>query len=218
MCGKETGQLYGGEKKLCADCYPKKNKLLDIPPKVEITVCGVCGRMRKSGQWIEEYSIQEQLGAKFADFSEEDVEMELQFWEEQDQMHVRVHAFKGEIKAEYDTEVDFKEDQCSDCSKFQGGFYKVKIQLRGSEDLEPVSNQIADRAAEATNETRKDFLSNIDANEHGYDFYLSTERINKKILSMLRERYDPEIKRSYELVSEEAGQEVYRNVVSVRLK
>lgn len=217
MCGKETENLYGGEKKLCAECYPEKNDLLDIPPKVEITVCGVCGRMRKSGEWIEEYSIQEQLGAKFAEFAEEDVEMELQFWEEEEQMNVRVHAFRDGIKAEYDTEVDFKEDQCRECSKFHGGFYKVKIQLRGDEDLEPVSNQIADRAAEATNETRKDFLSNIDQHDHGYDFYLSTERITKKILSMLRENYDPEIKRSYELIGEENGEEVYRNVVSVRM-
>lgn len=217
MCGKETENLYGEEKKLCAECYPEKNDLLDIPPKVEITVCGVCGRMRKSGEWIEEYSIQEQLGAKFAEFAEEDVEMQLQFWEEEEQMNVRVHAFRDDIKAEYDTEVDFKEDQCRECSKFHGGFYKVKIQLRGDEDLEPVSNQIADRAAEATNETRKDFLSNIDQHDHGYDFYLSTERITKKILSMLRENYDPEIKRSYELIGEENGEEVYRNVVSVRM-
>ena len=217
MCGSEAETLYGGEKKLCAGCYPKKNELLDIPSKVSITVCGVCGRMHKSGQWVEEYSVQDQLGAKFAGFSEDGVDMEIQFWEENDQMRVRVHAFKGEIKAEYDTQVDFEENQCQDCSKFQGGFYKVKIQLRGDVDLEPVSNKIADKAAEATNETRKDFLSNIDVNDHGYDFYLSTERINKKILTMLREHYSPEIERSYELLGEEGGQEVYRNVVSVRI-
>ena len=218
MCGKETEELYGDEKKLCADCYPRKNDLLDIPPTVDITLCGVCGRMRKSGEWIEEYSIQEQLGAKFADFAEEGVEMELQFWEDdEEQINVRVHAFKGEIKDEYDTRVDFEEEQCKDCSKFNGGFYKVKLQLRGEKDLEPVSNEIVDVAAEATNETRKDFLSNIDDNDHGFDFYLSTERITKKILTMLRDKYDPEIKRSYELIGEENGEEVYRNVVSVRM-
>jgi nonsense-mediated mRNA decay protein 3 len=217
-CGKETEELYGDEKKLCADCYPEKNDLLEIPPKLEVTVCGVCGRMRKSGEWIEAYSIQEQLGEKFADFSEEDVEMEIQFWEdEEDDVQVKVHAFKGEIKDEYDTEVDFQQDQCQDCAKFQGGFYKVKMQLRGEGPLEPVSNEIVDEAAEATNESRKDFLSNIDDNDHGYDFFLSTEKIAKKILTMLREEHDPEIKRSYELIGEKQGEEVYRNVISVRV-
>ena len=76
---------------------------------------------------------------------------------------------------------------------------------------------MVDEAAEATNETRKDFLANINENDYGYDFYLSTERITKKILSMLRDEYDPEIKRSYELIGEENGEEVYRNVVSVRM-
>lgn len=218
MCGRETDELYGDEKKLCAECYPEKNDLLDVPDKVEITVCGVCGRMRKSGEWIEAYSMQEQLAEKFSEFSEPDVEMELQFWEDEEgDIQVRVHAFKGEMEDSYDTEVEFQEDQCQDCAKFQGGFYKVKMQLRGDKPLEPVSNDIVDEAAEATNETRKDFLSNIEDNDHGYDFFLSTERMAKKILTMLRDEYEPEIKRSYELIGEEQGEEVYRNVISVRV-
>ena len=220
MCGKETEQLYGDEKKLCAECYPKKNDLLNIPDKVKITVCGVCGRMRKAGEWVEAYSMHEQLGEKFSDFAEDDVEMELQFWEDdEEEIQVRVHAFKGEMKGEYDTKVDFQTVQCQDCSKFEGGFYKVKLQLRGDEPLEPVSNDIVDVAAEATNDTRTDFLSNIDDTDHGFDFFLSTERITKKILSMLRDEYDPDVKRSYELIGEDdGGEEVYRNVVAVRIE
>ncbi len=218
MCGRETEELYGEEKKLCAECYPEKNDLLEIPPVVDITLCGVCGRMRKSGEWIEAYSMQEQLMERFEKFGEEDVEMELQFWEDdEEEIRVIVHAFKGDMKDEFETRVDFHQEQCRDCSKFQGGFYKVKLQLRGDKQLEPISNDLVDEAAEATNETRKDFLANINENDYGYDFYLSTERITKKILSMLRDEYDPEIKRSYELIGEENGEEVYRNVVSVRM-
>lgn len=214
-CGKETDELYGGEKKLCADCYPDKNDLLDIPDEVEITVCSVCGRMRYRGEWIEEYTMQEQLGAKFADFAEDDVEMQLQFWEDEG-VKVRVHAQKGPIKDSYDTEVIFEKDQCKDCARFQGGFFKVKLQLRGERPLEEISNEMVDVAAEATNDSRKDFLSNIDEVHGGYDFFLSTERITKKILTMLRDKYDPDIERSYELIGEQGGEEVYRNVVSVR--
>lgn len=215
-CGREVEELYGDKKKLCSECYPEKYKLLEIPDVVEITVCPVCGRMRKSGEWVEEYTVQDQLGAKFEEFSEKGVEIEIQFWEEDDDMFARVHAIKDEMNAYYDTEVRFKNDQCPECSKFQGGFYKVKIQLRG-EGLEQIQKDIVDRAAEITNENRKDFLSNMEDTEHGYNFYISTERMAKKILSMLRDRYDPEIKRSYELIGEEDGQEVYRNVVSVRV-
>jgi nonsense-mediated mRNA decay protein 3 len=216
-CGKETDQLYGEEKKLCPECYPDKNQLLDIPDVVEIDICSTCGRMRKSGEWIEEYTLEEQLGAKFRDFSEEDVEMELQYWEEDDKMFVRVHAFKGEMKDEYDTELRIKKQQCGTCSQFHGGFYKVKMQLRGDENLERLSNQMADKAAEVTNEDRGSFLSNIEKNSHGFDFYLSTEKIAGEILSMLKAQHDPDVKRSYELITEEDGQKVYRNVISVRM-
>lgn len=216
-CGESTDKLYGEGKKLCSDCYPDKNDLLEIPEVVNIEVCTVCGRMRKSGEYLEEYSIQDQLAAKFEEFSEEDVKMELQFWEENQKMFVRVHAEKGDITDFYDTEVRFEEDQCEECSKFHGGFYKVKMQLRGGE-LENTVNSISEEAAEMTNNDRKDFLSNIDEVDGGYDLYISTEKMAKKILDFLRSEREPEIKRSYELLGEEDGQEIYRNVISVRIK
>ncbi|WP_217907023.1 60S ribosomal export protein NMD3 [Candidatus Nanohalobium constans] len=216
-CGKETDKLYGDKKQLCAECFPEKNNLLEIPDEVDIKVCSVCGRMKYHGEWVEEYTMQEQIGLTFSDFAEDDVEMELQFWEEEEQFFVRVHAFKGEIESFQDTKLEFEEVQCGDCARFNGGFFKAKIQLRG-EDLKPVSEAIVDKAAEITNENRKDFLSNVEKTDGGYDYYLSTEGMNKKILGMLRDRFEPDIQRSYELVGEENGEEVYRNVVSVRIE
>ncbi|WEL19983.1 60S ribosomal export protein NMD3 [Candidatus Nanohalococcus occultus] len=217
-CGKETEKLYGERKKLCADCYPDKNDLLEIPDVVEITICSVCGRMEQSGKWLEEYSVIDQLSAKFSEYNEEGIEMQLQYWEEDEDFLVRVHATKGEIKASYDTEVRFSKTQCKNCSKFASGFFKVKIQLRGDGDLEKVSNEIMDHAAEITNDDRNKFLSNVEKNHSGYDIFLSTEPMAKQILSRLRKHYDPDIKRSYELMGEENGEEVYRNVVSVRIE
>lgn len=217
-CGEETDRLYGDKKKLCAECYPDKHDLLDIPDVVNIEICSVCGRMKKSGEWLEEYSMIDQLSAKFADFNEEGVEMQLQYWEEDEDLLVRVHARKGEIEDSYDTEVRYEKTQCKNCSKFSSGFFKVKIQLRGDIELEPVANSIMDHAAEITNQDRGKFLSNVERNDHGYDIFLSTEPMAKQILSRLRDRYDPDIKRSYELMGEENGEEVYRNVVSVRLE
>jgi len=217
-CGKETDKLYGNEKKLCKNCYPDVYTLLEIPKEVEITICSVCGRMKKHNEWIEAYAVHEQLAEKFQEYSEEEVEMEIQFWEEEEEMYARAHAFKGEIETFYDTKVEFEKTQCPDCSRFQGGFYKVKIQLRGEGNLDKVADFIVDEAAQLTNKNRKDFLSNIEEVDHGYNFFLSTEDMNKKILSKLRNTYNPEIKRSYELIGENDGQEVYRNVVSVRIE
>lgn len=217
-CGKETDQLYGNEKELCAECYTENYDLLDIPNVVELYVCSTCGRMRKQGDWIEEYTLQEQLGALFEQFSEPGVDIELQYWEEDDRMFVRVHATKGEIEDYYDTELKIKKDQCKTCSKFHGGFFKVKMQLRGEdEEMGRIADRIADRAAEVTNENRKNFLANIEKDKNGYDFYFSTEKIAGEILKMLKSSYDAEVKRSYELIGEKDGQEVYRNVISVRL-
>jgi len=217
-CGEETDKLYGEKKQLCKDCFPEKNNLLEIPEEVEIKVCSVCGRMKHHGKWREEYTIQEQMGLAFSDYSEEDIRMELQFWEDEEteETKIRVHTFKDKIKSSQDTKIVFKEVQCQDCARFNGGFFKAKIQLRGN-NLKPIGDAIVDKAAEITNENRKSFLSNVDKVDGGYDYYLSTEPMNKKILGMLRDRFEPDIERSYELVGEENGEEVYRNVVSVRI-
>lgn len=215
-CGKETDNLYGEEKKLCSDCFPEKNNLLDIPDEIDITLCSVCGRMRFKGEWVEEYTLEDQLGLELSQFSREDVEMEVQFWEEDKITRARVHAIKNDVNDSYDLEIGFENKQCEECSKFHGGFYKVKMQLRG-ENLDRTVERIADRAAEMTNENRKNFLSNIESMENGFDIYISTESMAKEILDMMRSRYDPDIKRSYELIGEEDGQEVYRNVISVRI-
>lgn len=216
-CGRETDQLYGDEKKLCSDCFPEKNALLDIPEIVQLDICSTCGRMRMHGEWLEEYTLEEQLAVRFKEFSEQDVEMELQYWEEDDKMFVRVHAFRDGMEDEYDTELRINKHQCETCSQFHGGFYKVKLQLRGNADLERLSKKMAEKAAEVTNEDRGSFLSNIENTSHGFNFYLSTEKIAGEILSMLKAQNDPEIKRSYELITEEDGQKVYRNVISVRV-
>lgn len=220
VCGQETSKLYGEEKKYCKNCYPKKIDLLEIPEEVEIEVCSVCGRMKQRGEWLEKYTIQEQLVEKFTEFNQDNVEMELQFWEEDEETKVRVHAYTegSKIKYEYDSKVEFKQIQCKQCSKHEGGYYKVKLQLRGDIDLKPISDQIVDKAAEITNKNRKNFLSNIEKTDHGYNFYMSTEKMAKQILDMLRTQHDPEIKRSYELIGEQDGQEVYRNIISVRIK
>lgn len=215
-CGEETSSLHGDNKKLCPDCYTEVNDLLDLPREIEIVTCSVCGRMKKKGQWIEAYSIEDQLGEAFSKFNE-GLEMDLQYWEDEEDFMVRVHMQEDELYDAEDVRVEWLTDQCRDCSKFQGGFYKAKIQLRG-ENVEKVSDQIVDKAAELTNQNRKDFLSNVEKMDGGLDFYLSTEKMNQKILSMLRDKYKPEIERSYELVGERDGQRVYRNVVSVRLK
>ncbi len=217
-CGEETERLYGNKKKLCPDCYPDVNTLIEIPDTVELDICSICGRMRKQGVWIEEYTLEEQLAAKFEEFSEPGIELELQYWEENERMFVRVHAFKDEMKAEYDTEIKINQEQCKTCSQFHGGFYKVKMQLRGEKNLNKISNQVVDKAAEVTNEGRKNFLANVEKMEHGYDFYFSTEKIAGEILRMLKNRYDTEVKRSYELIGEDDGQRVYRNVISVRVE
>lgn len=217
-CGKETNELYGNKKKLCAECYGKEFDLIELPTTVEITVCSVCGRMRKRGEWIEEYTLQDQLAAKFSEFSEEDVDMELQYWEEDERMFVRAHTFKGEIESYQDTEIKIHNETCKTCSQFEGGFFKVKMQLRGEADLDRISQELAEKAAEVTNEDRKDFMSNLSRADNGYDFFLSTEKIAGKLIDHLKARHDPEIKRSYELISQSDGQKVYRNVISVRIE
>ena len=46
---------------------------------------------------------------------------------------------------------------------------------------------------------------------------MSTEKMAKEVLNMIKSTRNPEVQRSYELVGEENGEKVYRNVIAVRL-
>ncbi len=216
-CGRETDNLYGDKRKLCAGCYTDENDLLELPDVVEHVTCPVCGRLKMEGKWLERYGLEEQLGERFSEFNQDGVEMRLQYWEEEDgTTQVRVHASSGEMQDTYDAELRPKQQQCQPCSRFSSSFYKVKMQIRGGE-VRPLVEEAAETAAEATNEDRTDFLSNIEYSDHGADLYLSTESIAQKVLGTVESLRDTEVKRSYELAGEQDGQKVYRNVISVRV-
>ena len=212
-CGKEA-ELYGDEKKLCSECYTDVHDLADLPDKKVLTVCPVCGRMKKSGEYVEAYSVQDQLLEAFSDLPE-GVEAELQFWEEDDTLKVRVHLFKGEMEDFKDVEVEYEEEKCEPCERFDKGFYRAKIQLRG--DVDEASRFVVDRAAELSNEDRDNFLANVVERDGGFDYLVSTQEMLRKILKGLRERFDPEVEMSYEQIGMKDGQEMHRAVASVRV-
>lgn len=216
-CGERTQELMGEKKKVCGSCYTDERTIAEIPGAVEITVCSVCGRMKQNGNWEEIFEKRDRIAEKLSEYNKPDITMNVQYWEEDGETYAKVQCQKETASETHECKIEVDKTQCKNCSKFRSGYYKAKIQVRGQNINEAVESAAAE-AAKATNENREDFLSNIERTDHGTDLFVSTDSLARRLVDKIESNHETEKERSYELVGEEDGQKIYKNVISVRLK
>ncbi|MFB6076892.1 MAG: NMD3-related protein [Candidatus Nanohaloarchaea archaeon] len=228
-CGGETDGV--GPRGLCADCYLEEHDLLDVPERIDVERCEHCGAVKVGMDRVEVENDREFIYQVLDhEIDGEDV-VAVRFEEPSDVVerdddrgdwdyHVGIIVeteVDGEpLQQEIETWMYVEQDQCDVCSKFHGGYYEYKIQLRG-DHLDDALDMVMGRAAEVTAEDREEFVSNVAEQDDGYDVYVSSRDMAEELLKVLREQYDLTEKRSRELIGQEEGQKVYRSVVSARI-
>ncbi|MCS7104934.1 MAG: NMD3-related protein [Thermofilaceae archaeon] len=50
ICGVKTDKLFEG---LCLNCFRKVHPLAEIPEKIQVTLCKICGSYRIGGKWVK---------------------------------------------------------------------------------------------------------------------------------------------------------------------
>ncbi|MDY6761648.1 MAG: 60S ribosomal export protein NMD3 [Candidatus Nanohaloarchaea archaeon] len=218
-CGEETDGY--GPHNLCRDCFLEDEQLIEVPDELTVERCSHCRRIRRGMDWLEIDSDQEIISHVLEDEIDTDAVTAVSFTEEGDTYHLKLmveQEVDGErLQQEIETQLVVETVQCPPCSKFEGGYYEYVIQLRGKH-LEDALEAMIDRAADVTDENREDFVADVEEADGGYDLYVSSRDMAEALLKVVRERYDMEEKRSKELVGTEDGENVYRSVVSARVK
>lgn len=217
-CGDET-EGYG-PRGLCQGCYLEEKDLIEVPESIDVERCEHCGAVKIGMDWVEAADDREMIARVLEHEVDTEKVRAVSFTEKEDryELDLMVEAeVEGEtLRQELETVLEIERTQCGTCSKFHGGYYEYKIQMRG-EDMEEALDAVMERAAEVTERDREEFVSNVEEKDGGYNVYVSSRDMAEELLKVLRERFEMEEKRSKELIGEEEGEKVYRSVVSARI-
>jgi len=225
------------EDALCDACYLERFDLVDAPDRMEVTVCGSCGAVRRGETWGD-------VGARdYTDVAIEvvsdalgvHVDAEGVGWgveaEQVDPTTVRLHCtFEGVVRGRAIEEsvtvpVKLSTGTCTRCGRIAGDYYAGVVQVR-AEGREPSSEE-TERAAELAHDVvaemeatgdRDAFVTEISEVDGGLDVKVSTNKIGGKIANRVVEEFGGTVSSSETLVTEDGdGQGVYRVSFAVRL-
>jgi len=207
-CGKETDKFFD---KLCESCFKEKNRLAEIPNKIKIRICSNCGKIEGNLGKLDEKSlekiIEDNIKANGKIF-------DMRIIKNNGKTKVEVFGLlKGKIKTKeiLETKIEIKKRLCETCGKVKGGYYEAVIQIR-SEDKKKIENAL-EILVNVIN--KKGLITKVEEKSNGFDLYFTPKKILNQIIKNLDEV--KEIKRSYTLVTNKEGRDLYRNTVLVRL-
>ncbi|MEM0360591.1 MAG: 60S ribosomal export protein NMD3 [Candidatus Diapherotrites archaeon] len=227
-CGSIKGPFLGG---FCKACYLEDHEIIVLPETIEIEKCARCGRIRLSGQWVEDNNalIAEFLDKKTKIKDMDDAIVSVDFEESLKVDRIAIVKAQGEISgvhAEVARKIllAFKRVACPSCGKISGGYFEAKIQIRwnGKRNLKKEKSLCSEMKRLLFAMSQTDPLAIVtDESEaqNGCDLYIGSNKAAKAVLSMLKNRFDATVHSSAKLSGfTKSGKERYKITYSVRLK
>jgi len=237
LCGKEA--VVDG---LCNSCYDEQHPLMEVSTPIPLLACKKCGSVKVPGGWKKIY-----IGNMNADELAEtqidivleqelkllykDITLTLEEVNKLDRVtHLMVTATGKSHESipvhdeEYPVEIRFRYGTCDTCGMMSGGYYEAILQMRadGREISDDEKKDLTKRVTETTiaryKTDDKAFVTLIDDNKFGIDYYIGSERLAKDLADDFEGRYIAERKENYSLVGEDkTGKKKYRVTILIRL-
>ncbi|ADG13278.1 NMD3 family protein [Methanocaldococcus infernus ME] len=230
---------------LCPLCYKQLNPLIEIPDRVEIEVCHMCGSYKRKtwqtpkGESPEEiveeivrWAVRDNLEVKG------DVEIEVLPYISQlpggkrSKLIVPVKIIakgklpgeKEEREEERDIEVHLKMVQCPRCSRFMSNYYEATLQVRAmnryltEEEKEEIDKFVREELYRRLKKDRMAFISKFIPQKEGLDYQLGSVGAARSVAQRIKQKYGGKITESATLVGVDSeGNELYRVTVSVKI-
>lgn len=205
LCGKKTELIDG----YCEECYNKKFQLIKVPEEIVVKICTRCSKIKERNSW-KNIEIDKILRDKIKVLGK-DVAIKI---EKNDIVKIHARGFLEDSKKPkeeiHEVKLKIKKEICPTCSKEAGKYYEAVVQVRGNltnDDVDSIDDVVlASNGFYRIKEVRG-----------GYDFFVSDRSLAKKITTILRKKYETEIKKSFELVTKQEGKDIYRNIILVRI-
>lgn len=232
-CGKEDEKLHKG---LCSSCFASGNKLITIPPEVEVELCAHCSSLHVGDKWLDTEQSEEEIisdtiaSESIPEKDAEDIILEIDLINQKGSVFELMVNASGKVrgmpvKREYQTKVKLNRNACPDCSKYASGYYEAVLQLRAdkrlleSDEIQS-ADEIIKRLLEKLSRTnRMAYLSQRLELKEGVDYYFGSYKAARKISSVLKDEMGGVIGESPRLMGRDksAGKDLYRIWISLRL-
>lgn len=206
LCGRKSENLIKG---YCEECYKSKFKLIEVPEEIEVVMCNRCKKINEKNKW-KEAEIDEILKDKIKILGKN---VKMRFEKNDD---VKVHA-KGllegskNVKEEvHEVKIKIRKRLCDDCFKKSGKYYESIVQIRGTltnDDMDSIDDIVLERGG----------FYRLEKVKGGYDFYVSSKSLAKKIAEFFRKKYKVDIKKSFKLFTRKEGKDIYRDTILLRI-
>ena len=237
LCGNES--VVEG---LCNTCYDEQHPLMEVSTPIPILACKKCGSVKVPGGWkkinIGNMNAEEIAEAQMDIVLEQeiklfykDITLTLEEVNKLDRVtHLIVTATGKSHESipphdeEYPIEIRFRYGTCDTCGMMSGGYYEAILQMRadGREISDEEKKELTKRVTETTvaryKSDDKAFVTMIDDNKFGIDYYIGSEHLAKDLADDFEGRYIAERKENYSLVGEDkTGKKKYRITILLRL-
>ncbi len=237
LCGKDAA-VEG----LCSSCYDQQHPLIEVSTPLSILACKKCGSVKVPGGWkklsFETFDIDEQAERQMETVLEQEIKLlvpgvSLEFEEEKKLDRVthlivfasgKSHESLPTHEEKYPVEMRFSYGTCDTCGMMSGGYYEAILQIRadGREVTAQEKKELTQKVTEMTisryKSDDKAFVTMVDDNKYGIDFYIGSEHLVKEIADEFESQYIAERKENYKLVGEDkTGKQKFRITILLRL-
>jgi len=229
-CGAPTED--GG---LCGKCRSKDMVWVEIPERLECTVCPSCGSIKTAGMWADSNIEKEELAYNIVNAAikvhpdVKNVQRSIDIRDTSSNRSLATVLVMGDlygIPVEQTTKIKFVwiHEQCDRCTRLMGSYYEGVIQVRAN-GRKPTPYELR-RAAEIAYQVedqmqnaggRLCFVSSIDDIDGGIDITFGSQAIGNVIAHDIVGALGGSYTTHPKLVGEKAGVRLYRVTYSLRL-
>jgi NMD protein affecting ribosome stability and mRNA decay len=197
ICGRSSKEVeFVGE--FCKDCYLERAKQ-KLPTSAEIKKCRKCGKIKVSGEWVEESkenlekAISKNIGFKF-ELKELRNDIASGF------------IYIDDSKVEAKIKIKFIRTLCLEDLLKSAKYYEAKVQLRGNEE------EVKKIEKEIERNLRNTYILQKIKDKNGVDLLIGNRKELEKVIRALELK--PKV--TFSLVGMRNGKRVYRATYLIR--
>lgn len=237
LCGKEA--VVDG---LCNSCYDEHHPLIEVSTPLSIQACKKCGSVKVPGGWqkivIGNMNAEELAEKQIEIILDQEIKIFTKgvslIVEEQNKLdrvtHLVVTASGKSHESvpahdeHYPVEIRFRYGTCDTCGMMSGGYYEAIVQIRAADreisddEKKNFTMKVTDMTVAKYKSDDRAFVTMIDDNKYGIDYYIGSEHLAKEIADEFERQFIAERKENYKLVGEDkTGKKKFRTTILLRL-